>query len=177
MRTDRPISPRRRLTCSSSSVAGTMILNSRLSPSALVSVTFIADRSPLTIHLGADRSGTPLVRAGGFEPPRFTSLEPKSSASANSAAPAPAGRCPGRHPGQWRRVLTHSRCPNIAGQPVDPGSARRSPRAQQIAHRGGRGDSPLVAVGLVVGLDAAEPAEVIDHHPGRLLQALLRDVA
>jgi hypothetical protein len=31
---------------------------------------------------------TELVRAEGFEPPRFASLEPKSSASTNSATPA-----------------------------------------------------------------------------------------
>src|SRR5207245_11133967 len=81
----------------------------------------------------------------------------------------PARRYPGRRPGQWRRVLTHSRSPNIAGPPVDPRSARRLPRAQQIAHRGGRGHPPLVAIGLVVGFDVAEPVEVIDHDPGGLL--------
>ncbi len=33
-----------------------------------------------------------MVRAEGFEPPRLASLEPKSSASTNSATPAAARR-------------------------------------------------------------------------------------
>src|SRR3954470_18513514 len=52
MRIERLSSPRRRLICSSSSPAGTVIFNSRFSPSALVSVTFIAECSYQEVNSG-----------------------------------------------------------------------------------------------------------------------------
>src|SRR5689334_24573790 len=52
MRTTRPISPSFLVISSSTSLAGIVILNSRFSPSALVSVTFIAACSHSLRHLG-----------------------------------------------------------------------------------------------------------------------------
>ena len=49
---------------------------------------------------------TQVVRAEGFEPPRLASLEPKSSASTNSATPARLGTA--RRVGRAARLI--SRC-------------------------------------------------------------------
>jgi hypothetical protein len=44
-----------------------------------------------------------VVRAEGLEPPRLSSLEPKSSASTSSATPARIASCPAAMPGQDSR--------------------------------------------------------------------------
>ena len=69
-----------------SSAIGTTTLNSRLRPSLL----FLLLASPISSSLVAVLRGMSkgLVRAEGLEPPRLSPLEPKSSASTNSATPA-----------------------------------------------------------------------------------------
>src|SRR5215813_6262006 len=95
---------RRSFSRASSSDAGTTTLNSRFRPSVLVSVTCMGSNARLlrvevASVLGpaagcvegygdACRRPRRMVRAEGFEPPRLASLEPKSSASTNSATPA-----------------------------------------------------------------------------------------
>src|SRR5262249_44636791 len=77
------------------------------------------------------------VRAGGLNPHRFASLDPKPSASANSATPAAraAGAIP--PPG----LLSIAAC--------DIESAG----SHQVADRGRGGDLPFAAISLVVGFD------------------------
>ena len=74
-----------------------MTWNSRLRPSETVSVTCMAIIYFFVAGLFVGRGTAPdpvvalslgVVRAEGLEPPRLSSLEPKSSASTNSATPA-----------------------------------------------------------------------------------------
>src|SRR5450830_723105 len=135
MRTRSFNSSRRALTLASSSAAGTTTLNSRLRPSDSVSVTCIAHTSLLSHsrrvgltaanragRVGIKLSALGVVRAEGLEPPRLSPLEPKSSASTNSATPAkgslkddPAAAIRQR---LARNGLTHRRPP---GQAVKTG--------------------------------------------------------
>src|SRR6185312_11092232 len=50
-------------------------------------------------------------------------------------------------------------------------------RAGELAHRIGRGNVAMAAIGLVIGLDVLETVAIIDHEPGRFGEALGRDVA
>src|SRR5712671_665820 len=144
-----------------------------------------------------------VVRAGGFEPPRSTSLEPKSSASANSATPA-AAAAGAAVPTRPRSVLsTKALCDtdgpvslwpvSLSGNPaarravVNWSAARMRSRTRQtrafsacsreIAKRGRGGDPPFAAISLVIDLDIAQAVEIVDHYTGGLLQALGGDVA
>src|SRR5205814_6927817 len=83
----------------------------------------------------------------------------------------PGGAC-ARAPGSSTLFVR-----NIAAPLPIPRRAPILRHARQTPHGGGGSDPALVAIGLVIGLDVAEPVEIVDHDPGRLLQALGRAVA
>src|ERR1700730_4674974 len=153
-----------------------------------------------TLHGGGAflrSSGQAVVGRGEFDPPRFTSLEPKSSASANSATPA-AAAAGAAVPTRPRSVLsTKALCDtdepvSRSGNPatrravVNWSAARMRSRTRQtrafsacsreIAKRGRGGDLPFAAISLVIDLDIAQAIQIVDHDTGGLLQALGGDI-
>jgi hypothetical protein len=99
-----------------------------------------------------------LVRAGGLEPPRFASLEPKSSASANSATPAAAAGAATATGGRVLTTATSGDIASIAERAVGGLSGRAalvrfSSGSQQVADRARGSDPPLTPIRLVIGLD------------------------
>src|SRR5258708_32158529 len=136
----RPIWVSRSCIFFSMSFEATVTVNSRFRPSAVVSVICILLGCPLkglrrpAAHAVDHLSG--VVRAGGFEPPRPRSLEPKSSASANSATPA-------------RR--SDPACAEPHGPPLPGGPRFLAPRTGGVNYpkAGPRaGKAPLSAPGL-----------------------------
>src|SRR3984893_5284887 len=140
-----------------------------------------------TLHGGGAflrSSGQAVVGRGEFDPPRFTSLEPKSSASANSATPA-AAAAGAAVPTRPRPVVTTkaicdtdqpvSRSGNPATRRavVNWSAARMRSRTRQtrafsacsreIAKRGRGGDLPFAAISLVIDLDIAQAIQIVDH--------------
>src|SRR5438128_3336259 len=116
--------------------------------------------------------GRAMVRAGGFEPPRFTSLEPKSSASANSATPAAA--CAETDPPARPALvlITAVRCTIDEGHCINPApdatntgdpTARFSGRSHQIADRTRCDHPPFSAIDFVIHFNIGETVKIVDH--------------
>src|SRR5581483_9595989 len=169
------ISPRRRSISLSRSPAGTTIRYSRLSPSAFVSVTCIAEcsrstaywlatrgrhawRHPVRRWCGRGDSNSHDFHRWNLNPVRLpVSPRPQRPSPGCGVLACPFGD-------------SHTNHPLLRG-----GLGSRPSR--QALHRRGGDDLAFAAIGLMVGLDVGEPVAVVDHDPGRLPQPPLRRVA